>query len=124
MGDLSRNFSRSEFACQGGDACCGGSSPVSRDLIEALQELRDMVGKPLVITSGFRCRKHNREIGGATESQHCLGTAADIQCPGLPPEVLAESAATVERFRQGGIGVYRRWVHVDVRTNGPARWEG
>ena len=42
MGDLSRNFDRSEFACRG-DNCCGHSSPIDPDLIAALQLLREPI---------------------------------------------------------------------------------
>ncbi len=123
MGDLTRNFSRSEFACQGID-CCGNSSPVAMALVDALQQLRDLVGQPLIVTSGFRCRTHNHNIGGAENSQHCLGTAADISCPGIDPAKLAALAETIPVFATGGIGIYPAWVHVDIRSTGPARWTG
>ena len=81
MGDLSKNFNRSEFACKG-ENCCGHSAPVHPDLIEALQALRDRIGKPLSITSGFRCNRHNKAVGGAEQSFHTLGMAADVACSG------------------------------------------
>ena len=56
MGDLSKNFNRSEFACKGKN-CCGHSAAVHPDLVDALQALRDRIGKPLSITSGFRCNR-------------------------------------------------------------------
>ena len=122
MGDLSKNFSRSEFACRG-ENCCGGSAPVHPDLVVGLQELRDKVGVPLTISSGFRCRRHNAAIGGAKNSQHMLAMAADVLVPdGWTSGRLAELAETVEVFREGGIGIYPNWVHVDVRTTGKARW--
>jgi uncharacterized protein YcbK (DUF882 family) len=122
MGDLSKNFNRSEFACRG-ENCCGGSAPVHPDLVAGLQELRDKVGVPLTISSGFRCRRHNAAIGGAENSQHTLAMAADVLVPeGWMPGRLAELAETVEVLREGGIGIYPSWVHLDVRTTGRARW--
>jgi uncharacterized protein YcbK (DUF882 family) len=122
MGDLSKDFSRSEFVCKGTD-CCDGSAPVHPALVTGLQELRDKVGGPLAISSGFRCRRHNAAIGGAQDSQHTLGMAADVRVPeGWTAERLAALAETVAVFRDGGIGIYPTWVHVDVRTTGPARW--
>jgi zinc D-Ala-D-Ala carboxypeptidase len=122
MGDLSRNFNRSEFACKGED-CCGHSAPVHPDLVEALQALRDRIGKPLSITSGFRCNRHNQAISGEDHSFHTLGMAADVACPdGIGPEELAALADGIELFHQGGIGIYPSWVHLDVRKNGKARW--
>lgn len=46
-----------------------------------LQTLRNLIGKPLVITSGYRCAKHNAEVGGEPDSAHLYGWAADIQTP-------------------------------------------
>jgi zinc D-Ala-D-Ala carboxypeptidase len=122
MGDLSKNFSRSEFACKGTN-CCGHSAPVHPELISALQALRDHLNLPLSITSGFRCNRHNEFVGGAAQSFHTLGMAADVACPdGLTAEDLAQAAETIPAFQQGGIGIYSSWVHLDVRTTGKARW--
>ena len=122
MGDLSKNFSRSEFACKGAN-CCGHSAPVHPELISALQYLRDQLNLPLSITSGFRCNRHNESVGGATQSFHTLGMAADVTCPdGVTAEDLAQAAETIPSFQQGGIGIYPSWVHLDVRTTGKARW--
>jgi zinc D-Ala-D-Ala carboxypeptidase len=124
MGDLSKNFSRSEFACKG-RACCNHSAPIHPVLVEALQELRDQVNVPLSITSGFRCNKHNKDIGGALKSLHTLGMAVDVACTwgAVSPEKLAQAAKNIPAFEQGGIGVYPSWVHLDVRTSGKARWD-
>lgn len=122
MGDLSKNFNRNEFACRC-TRSCGGSAPVDPRLVAGLQALRDMVGKPLTISSGFRCKRHNRAIGGAKDSLHTVAMAADVLVPeGWTPGAFAELAESIDVFRTGGIGVYPTWVHVDVRTTGPARW--
>lgn len=44
-----------------------------------LQPIRDKYGKPLIVSSGFRCEKLNKAVGGAKTSQHCKGEAADIR---------------------------------------------
>lgn len=121
MGDLSKNFNRSEFACKGLD-CCDQSAPVHPDLIGGLQRLRDLAGLPLRINSGFRCNRHNRKIDGSLESFHTLGMAADIACKEMSPHELAALAERIDVFRDGGIGVYVSWVHIDVRKDGKARW--
>jgi len=122
MGDLSKNFSRSEFACKGTN-CCGHSAPVQPELISALQALRNQLNLPLSITSGFRCNRHNESVGGAARSFHTLGMAADVACPeGMTAEDLAQAAEIIPAFQQGGIGIYPSWVHLDVRTTGKARW--
>lgn len=122
MGDVSRNFNRQEFACRGKN-CCGNSAPIHPDLVTGLQELRDKAGVPLEISSGFRCRHHNKDIGGAKNSLHTLGLAADVSCPAeLNALAMADIAESIKVFREGGIGIYKSWIHVDVRTTGKARW--
>jgi len=73
-------FKEKELCCK----CCGQLPPFARENIEALVEnvldpLRERYGKPIVVNSGYRCAKHNREVGGATNSQHMCGEAADIR---------------------------------------------
>lgn len=50
-------------------------------LLEKLEKLRQEMGIPIVITSGYRCEKHNREVGGVAKSLHLFGQAADIAIP-------------------------------------------
>lgn len=45
-----------------------------------LQPIREKYGKPIRITSGFRCEKLNKAVGGASSSQHLTGEAADMVC--------------------------------------------
>lgn len=117
MGDLSRNFSRSEFAC----FCeCGLSDP-SLVLVEALQELRDIINQPIIVTAGLRCIEQNKRVGGRPNSQHLKGNAADISIRHMKIFDLLLAADTVDAFRNGGIGIYNHHIHVDVRGY-EARW--
>lgn len=113
---LSKNFSLSEFVCKEGR----GEVFVDMLLVEKLQELRDMVGKPISIVSGYRSEAYNRKCGGAKKSQHLFGKAADLQIVGMPPKQVVELA---EDVGFDGIGVYSTFVHVDVRGY-RARWSG
>jgi len=89
-------------------------------LLEKLQKLRDAVGMPIYIVSGYRCEKHNIMVGGAKKSQHLLGKAADIHARSYPLGNLLEEA---EKIGFGGIGTYpkRGFLHLDVRKE-RARW--
>lgn len=117
MGDLSRNFNRSEFACK----CGCGFNAVDENLVAALQGLRDSVGRPVGILSGLRCEKHNKNIGGAQGSMHVLGKAADIAVPGMSPRELYRACEAIPVFLRGGVGIGFGRFHVDVRGV-RARW--
>ncbi len=119
MGDLSPHFSRVEFACH----CGCGKMIVDLRLIEALEALRERIGRPIIVISGCRCAVHNRRKGGVPNSQHLRGRAADLRIAGLSPEEIARHAETIQAIREGGIGLYDTFVHLDVRRNGPARWD-
>jgi len=112
---LTENFALAEFACR----CCGAVR-VDPELVQKLQQLRDRIGKPIAITSGYRCPAHNRAVGGAAQSQHMYGAAADITVKGMAPATVADHA---EAIGFGGIGRYSTFTHVDVRA-GRARWNG
>ena len=45
---------------------------------EVLDPVRSAYGQPIYVNSGYRCPKHNKSVGGALNSQHCKGEAADI----------------------------------------------
>ena len=123
LGDITANFSRYEFACRG-VGCCGGSAPINTDLVKALQSLRDIIGVPLTVSSGYRCITHNRKEGGSSKSQHIYGNAVDLYIPyGFTAEKVKDLAVKINVFKMGGIGLYSSWIHLDIRTNGPARWD-
>ncbi len=116
---LTKNFDSREFACR----CCGVEN-IDPLLVANLQVLRDEAGVPLAINSGYRCEKHNKEVGGSSKSQHVLGKAADVRPLGdIPLEKLCRMAEKVPGFSNGGIGYYPHsgFIHVDVRGT-PARW--
>ncbi len=116
-----RYFKRNEFRCKCGR--CGGY-PVepSWELLEILDKIRAHFGAPVHVNSGVRCATHNKNVGGATKSQHLYGTAADIKVTGVSPTKVAEYAETLLP-NTGGIGIYSTFVHVDVRKT-KSRWNG
>ena len=112
---LSANFNSSEFDCHG-SGCCS-STLVDDKLVTYLQQIREHFGKPVNISSGYRCATHNRNIGGATNSRHSKGQAADIYISGVTPAEIAKYAESIGIL---GIGLYETnsdgfFVHVDTR---------
>jgi uncharacterized protein YcbK (DUF882 family) len=120
MGDISHDFSRSEFACHCG---CGGDT-VDAGTLTILQDVRYQFLQPVKVNSGFRCASHNRKVGGASNSQHLTGRAADISVKGISPQQVADYLNSGPLKDKGGIGTYSSFVHVDTRSGPPARWKG
>ena len=117
VGDLSEHFSKAEFACH----CCGELS-LEGGLIEALEQLRALAGKEIIVHDGYRCPTHNQKVGGVPDSEHTRGMAADIAIPGLSLQQMYELALQVPTFCNGGIGAYDSvFLHLDNRPY-PARW--
>lgn len=117
MGDLSPHFSRKEFQCR----CCGRLQLDPR-LVEALEALRARAGSPIIVHAGYRCPQHNQEVGGAPNSEHIRGRAADIVLPGYSLQAMYDLASQTQQFAEGGIGAYDgNFLHVDVRGH-RARW--
>lgn len=136
-----KHFSEKEFwcrcnQCQKGDAemgippggMMGGVPENVKALVEnVLDPLREKYGKPIKVNSGYRCPKHNLAVGGATQSQHMKGEAADIAPVGLQVTAygLKELERLVEIIKQNGkwdqMIVYPTFVHVSWKRFGPNR---
>lgn len=89
-----------------------------------VDELRERLGVPIVITSAYRSPAYNRAVGGATFSQHKKFKALDIQARGVSPEKVYRTLLhmrDIGLFR-GGVGVYNTFVHVDTRGSN-ATWD-
>ena len=116
-------FKRSEFKCTCGGKYCNGF-PVEPDeqLVRILDKVRAKYGKAFSPNSSIRCSKRNAEVGGASNSQHLYGTAADISVPGVAPKTVAAYLETLLP-NTGGIGIYSWGVHVDTRKT-KSRWNG
>ena len=129
-------FSEKEFwckcnQCQKGDAemgippggMMGGVPENVMALVEnVLDPLREKYGKPIKVNSGYRCPKHNLAVGGATQSQHMKGEAADIAPMGGDARELER---LMEIIKQNGkwdqMIVYPTFVHVSWKRFGPNR---
>jgi len=122
---LSKHFDSTEFACKG-KSCCSHSAPMSIELVYALEILREKANQPLHINSGFRCRTHNKAIGGAENSQHCLGMAVEVRTPeGFTDQEffeLCEGLNIDSELLFSGIGLYEGRIHVDIRQGLRVTW--
>ena len=114
---LSKNFCVGEFACHDGSDLI----LIDTELVKLLQKIRDHFGKAVNINSAYRNAVYNKKIGGVSNSQHTKGTAADITIYGVEPFCVAKYAEFLMP-KNGGIGLYRDFTHIDVRQN-RARWQ-
>ena len=117
---LAPNFKAEEFNC----SHCG-KNEMQQQFMNKLQALRNLYGKPMVITSGYRCPKHPIEAKKAKPGAHASGCACDIAVVGADAHRLLKLA-----FQMGftGIGVQQkgngRFIHLDTLEGGlrPTVW--
>lgn len=90
-----------------------------RILTAGLEEIRELLGRPVHISSGYRCPELNKAIGGAPNSQHMSGNAADFICPrfGRPVEICHRIVASAIEFDQ--LILEYSWVHVSFVESQP-----
>lgn len=121
---LTKNFELSEFSCKDG-------TPVPQEylcniqlLAYNLQTLRDELGEPLKILSGYRTKEWNKKVGGKPASMHLTAKAADLTVKSKTPKqlhALIEKLIKEGKMKDGGLGLYPGFVHYDVRQS-HARW--
>lgn len=85
--------------------------------MHVLDDLREELGVPILLTSTYRSPEYNRRVGGAARSQHMEFRAADIQATGTSPQRVFD---TLKMFRSqgrfaGGLGRYNTFTHIDTR---------
>jgi uncharacterized protein YcbK (DUF882 family) len=121
---ITKNFSLEEMMCKDGTPVPEELFPNLETLAQQLQVIRDCIGEPLQILSGYRSPAHNKKVGGKKNSYHMKAMAADIACKSLTPKKLHSLILTLikqGKIKNGGLGLYPGFVHIDI---GPAnrRW--
>ena len=107
---LTANFTLSEMQCP----CCKFGN-IMQDLADSLQRVRDIIKRPMIITSGFRCSAHNKAVGGSDNSGHLIGRAVDIKCTNSRHRYILLKELMKEFCR---IGVRSNFIHVDNMIEG------
>ncbi len=125
MTKLTKNFNLSEFESKDG-------SKMPEDVLENvkvhaynLQTIRDFCNATVTINSAYRSPTHNKNIGGASKSQHLTGNATDITVKGFSPDQVAdiiEGLIRIDAIEEGGVGRYNTFTHYD-RRGYKARWD-
>lgn len=122
MTQLSKNFTLAEL-CVSQTAARRGLDNTPPESVRknldklcdyVLQPLRDKLGKPIVVTSGYRSPAVNAAIGGARNSAHMSGLAADIHVPGMTTAALMKKIKELKLPVDQVIDEFDNWVHVAV----------
>lgn len=87
---------------------------------ETMEKVRNLLGRPVVISSGYRSPALNAAVGGARSSAHLTGLAADFTVPGMTPSEVAKAIANSNiEFDQL---IYEgTWVHIGLSVGAPRR---
>lgn len=90
-------------------------------LAPGMARVRNLLQCPILITSGFRSRELNREIGGAPPSQHVNGLAADFVCPtyGTPRSIARRLVEMGPSIRFDQLIWEGTWVHISFVAGAP-----
>lgn len=77
--DNIKYFKESEFTCK----CGCGLNNMNLKVVKIADKVREYFGSPAIVTSGSRCKKHNKEVGGVSNSRHLQGKAIDMYVKGV-----------------------------------------
>lgn len=114
-----RYFRMEEFQCK----CGCKSNGMQASTIEKLEKAREKADIPFSITSGYRCKAHNRAVGGKSGGAHTLGYAVDIGASVSPNRYLVVKSLLDAGFTRIGIG--KNFIHADDDPSKPPNvmWE-
>jgi len=99
-------FNLIEFACPD----CGANK-MHKSFLKRFDLARKISDVPYIVTSGYRCKKRNKEVGGKKDSSHLIGVAADIKC-----ETSYMRSRIIYGLIKAGfirIGIGRNFIHAD-----------
>lgn len=105
-----KHFDPSEFACRG-----TRTIRFDKRFILILDAIREEIGQPMVVLSGYRSEKHNKKVGGVPKSMHIYGQAADILIRGTDIDPL-KFIKVARKHGITGIGQYPKegFIHIDI----------
>ena len=122
MAKDTKNFKVSEFACR----CGCGRNKIDQRVLNMAQAIRDELGVPVRVNSGYRCEEHNRRVGGVKNSKHTLGLAADLSCSlgaGTMFECVKKLKAEGKLPDLDYCIKYKTFIHIDCGGKRKSLWE-
>lgn len=100
-------FKPEEFNCK----CGCGANVMSATTLELLDKAREDAGIPFIVTSGYRCAKHNEASGGSPTSSHLKGLAVDIAYNSSSRTLYTALQSLLKHFPR--VGIAKTFIHVD-----------
>jgi len=107
-----KHFSLSEFDCP---SLPNSGKNMDINFVYKLEHAREIAGIPFKITSGYRTKEHNAEVGGVPNSSHLIGFAADIAVSSGNERYVILNALIKAGFKR--IGVAKTFIHCDTDPN-------
>lgn len=129
MGDISKNFSFSEFEHSKTAIDKGIDNTIPNETVKkaikaltdtVLQPLREALGATVIIDSGYRCQELNELVGGVETSQHRKGEASDTRSPFFSPLEIARKAVEL-KLPYDQLILYPTFVHFSHKLKGKQR---
>ena len=120
------NFTFDEFDCNDGTKVPLNLYPNLIKVARNMQVLRDYVGKPIRVNSGYRTEDYNKKIGGVKNSFHKKALACDFSIEGYTPQqvkIVVEKLIKEGKMTEGGLGTYGTFTHYDAQGVN-RRWNG
>lgn len=122
---LSPHFNVQEFKCK-----CGQPHDIliAEELVDNLEKLYSALNcSKIIVTSGYRCVAHDKNVGGSGSGQHTKGNSADICCYGQDGQPISSKTVCCKAQDIGFGGIANitteyKYTHVDVRTG--SKWYG
>ena len=90
-------------------------------VVNLLQPLRDLLQRPLIVSSGYRSPALNQAVGGAKNSQHMRGEAADVSCKGALETLLLAQTVLRSGLPFDQMILYKSLLHLSFNAAGPQR---
>ena len=109
--DTVKYFTPGEFACKCG---CGCDTPVDPRLLRLADQVRAHFNAPCIVSSGVRCEKHNKAVGGVSNSRHLQGKAMDFRIEGSSATKTLAYVQSLPGVRYT-YAIDKNYVHMDVK---------
>lgn len=110
-----KHFKRKEFKCKCGNIYCNGYPAEPQEkLVKVADRVREHFNASATVSSGLRCKQHNANVGGVSNSRHLSGKAMDFCIAG---KTAAQVLAYVQKQPEirYSYAIDNRFVHMDIQ---------